>query len=68
MQANYWTFPTLSYVWEYRTGAIVAGGRRLDALAGEDRQRCWVELRDRVQGMAERLDDGWLLMPGFWTV
>jgi hypothetical protein len=68
MGGNHWTFPTLSYVWEYRNGAILAGGRRLDALAGEDRQRCCAELRDRVQGMVERLDDGWLLTAAFWMV
>jgi len=68
METNYWTFPTLSYVWEYRNGAILAGGRRLDALSGDQRQRCWEELRDRVGGMVHRLDDGWLLTTAFWMV
>lgn len=66
MEGNHWTFPTLSYVWEYRNGAILAGGRRLDALAGDDRQACVAELRLRVQGMVSRLDDGWLLTAAFW--
>jgi len=68
METNYWTFPALSFVWEYRNGAIVAGGRELDALSGDDRQRSWVELRDRVRGMVGRLDDGWLLTTAFWMV
>ena len=68
MESNYWTFPTLSYVWEYRNGAILAGGRRLDALAGDERQRCVAELRDRVHGMVTRIDDGWLLTAAFWMV
>lgn len=68
METKYWTFPALSAVWEYRNGAIVAGGRQLDALSGDERERAWVELRDRVQGMVEGLDDGWLLTTAFRMV
>lgn len=28
-----WDFPTLAFVWDYRTGAIMAGADRLDAPA-----------------------------------
>lgn len=68
MKRNDWTFPTLGFVWEYRNGAIVAGGRRLDALFGADRRDCVTELHDRVQEMVERIDDGWLVMTAFWMV
>lgn len=65
---SYWTFPMPAFVWEYRNGAIVAGGRKLDALAGHERDACWAELNQRVQSMVSRLDDGWLVMTAFWMV
>lgn len=63
-----WDFPTLAYAWEYRNGTILAGGERLDSLAGADRERSVAGLRDRVQTMVSGLDDGWLLMTGFVMV
>ena len=68
METRDWTFPTLAYVWEYRTGAIVAGGDRLDALSGADRERSLAELSDRVATLVGGLDDGWLLTTAFWMV
>lgn len=44
METTDWTFPTLDYVWEYRTGAIVAGEDRLDAMSEADRERSLAEL------------------------
>ena len=68
METTDWTFPTLAHVWEYRNGAILAGGERLDALAGADRERSCEELRNRVQTMVSGLDDGWLLTTAFFMV
>lgn len=63
-----WTFSTLGHVWEYRTGAIVAGGDKLDALSGMERTLSLAALNQRVLAMIERLDDGWLATVGFWMV
>ena len=68
MGAFDWNFPTLAFVWDYRTAAILAGSERLDDLVGADRERCGEALRDRVQAMAAQLDDGWLLTTAFWMV
>jgi hypothetical protein len=68
MATTVWTFPTLAHVWEYRSGAIVAGGERLAALAGAERDRSCEELRNRVQTMVSGLDDGGLLTTAFFMV
>jgi predicted HTH domain antitoxin len=68
MATTVWTFPTLAHVWEYRSGAIVAGGERLAALAGSERDRSCEELRNRVQTMVSGLDDGGLLTTAFFMV
>ena len=67
MQSD-WSFPTLAYVWDYRNGAILAGGDKLDTLSDTDRERSWADLRERVQVMVGLLDDGWLLMTAFFMV
>jgi hypothetical protein len=57
MENNDWTFSTLAEVWEYRTGAIVAGGEKLDALPEPERQRSLAELTEptRREGLRTRL-------------
>ena len=68
MESNYWTFPTLAYVWEYRNRAIVAGGDRLDALPEPERQRSLAELNERVRTLVTQCDDGWLVTTAFCMV
>ena len=68
MENNDWTFSTLAEVWEYRTGAIVAGGERLDALPEPERQRSLAELTERVRAQVAQCDDGWLASVAFWMV
>lgn len=68
METTDWTFPALDSVWEYRNGAILAGGDRLDGLCGDDRERCLAGLRQRVEMLVDRLDDGWLLTTAFFMV
>lgn len=66
MEVTDWTFPTLAQVWEYRNGAILAGGTRLDQLSEPDRERSLAALGERVRALLGRLDDGWLLTTSFW--
>ena len=68
METTDWTFPALDHVWEYRNGAILAGGDRLDGLCGDDRDRCLAALTQRVEMLVDRLDDGWLLATSFFMV
>ena len=68
MENNDWTFATLAEVWEYRNGAIVAGGDRLDAMPEPERQRSLAELDARVRSQVARCDDGWLATVAFWMV
>ena len=68
METTQWTFPTLADVWEYRTGAIMAGAARLDNLAGTDREHCLEALAERVGTMVGQLDDGWLVKTAFFMV
>ena len=63
-----WDFPTMAFIWDYRTGAIMAGADKLDALSGDDRQRSLAELTDRVRSEVARLEDGWLVMTSFFMV
>ena len=63
-----WDFPTVAFIWDYRTGAIMAGADRLDALPDDDRQRSLAELADRVRSYVTRLDDGWLVATSFFMV
>ena len=68
MENSDWTFSTLAEVWEYRNGAIVAGGDRLDALPEPERQRSLAELTARVRAQVAQCDDGWLAMVAFVMV
>ena len=68
MDTTDWTFPTLAFLWEYRTGAIMAGGDRLDTLTGAHRERALAALTGRVRTMVDHLEDGWLVMTAFWMV
>lgn len=68
MKGNYWTFPTLAYVWEYRNGAIVAAGDRLDALPEPERRQSLTELNERVRTLVAQCDDNWLVATGCWMV
>lgn len=68
MENNDWTFATLAEVWEYRNGAIMAGGERLDALSEPERERSLAELNARVQSQVAQCDDGWLASVAFWMV
>ena len=68
MANNDWTFSTLAEVWEYRNGAIVAGGEKLDALPEPERQRSLAELTERVRAQVAQCDDGWLASVAFWMV
>ena len=68
MENNDWTFSTLAEVWEYRTGAIVAGGEKLDALPEPERQRSLAELTERVRAQVAQCDDGALATVAFWMV
>ena len=63
-----WTFATLAEVWEYRNGAIVAGGEKLDALPEPERQRSLAELTARVRAQVAQCDDGALATVAFWMV
>lgn len=66
METTRWTFPTLAHVWEYRTGAIMAGAGLLDGLSGTDREQCLAALSDRVGMLVSQLDDGWLVSTSFF--
>ena len=68
MESNYWTFPTLAHVWEYRDRTIVAAGDRLDALPEPERQQSLTELNERVRALVGLCDDGWLINTAFWMV
>lgn len=63
-----WDFPTVAFVWDYRTGAIMAGADKLDALSEVDRQRSLTELPDRVRSRIAAMDDGWLVATSFFMV
>ena len=68
MENNDWTFSTLAEVWEYRNGAIVAGGEKLDALPEPERQLSLAELTARVRAQVAQCDDGALATVAFWMV
>ncbi len=68
METTQWSFPTLAHVWDYRTGAIMAGGTRLDGLSGTDREHCLAALTERVKTLVGQLDDGWLVATSFFMV
>ena len=68
MENNDWKFSTLAEVWEYRNGAIVAGGEKLDALPEPERQRSLAELTERVRAQVAQCDDGALATVAFWMV
>jgi hypothetical protein len=58
MENNAWTFSTLADLWEYRNGAIVAGGDRLDAMPEPERQRSLAKLNAWVRSQVAKCDDG----------
>lgn len=68
MEGNDWDFPTVARLWDYRTGAIKAGGDKLDALSGTDREHCLTALSSRAKVLTRNLDDGWLVTMGFIMV
>jgi len=68
MESTDWTFSTLAEVWEYRNGAIMAGGERLDALPKPERERSLAELNTWVRAQVAQCDDGWLASVAFWMV
>jgi hypothetical protein len=68
MENNAWTFSTLADLWEYRNGAIVAGGDRLDAMPEPERQRSLAELNAWVRSQVAKCDDGALATVAFWMV
>ena len=68
MDGKYWTFPTLAHVWEYRNGAIVFAGDRLDALPDPERQQSLTELNERVRTLVAQCDDNWLVATACWMV
>jgi len=68
MENNDWTFSTLADLWEYRNGAIVAGGDRLDAMPEPERQRSLADLNAWVRSQVAKCDDGALATVAFWMV
>jgi hypothetical protein len=68
MENNAWTFSTLADLWEYRNGAIVAGGDRLDAMPEPERQRSLADLNAWVRAQVAKCDDGALATVAFWMV
>lgn len=68
MEDNDWTFARLADLWEYRNGAIVAGGDRLDAMPEPERQRSLAELTAWVRSQVAKCDDGALATVAFWMV
>lgn len=63
-----WDLPTLAHVWDYRTGAIIAGADRLESLSDADRPGSLAALSERVSTLARGLDDGWLVVTAFFLV
>lgn len=63
-----WAFPTLAYVWDAKTKAIMVGADRLDALSDADRARSLTVLSQRVRALTRGLDDGWLVATAFFMV
>jgi hypothetical protein len=68
MENNDWTLSTLPDLWEYRNGAIVSGGDRLDAMPEPERQRSLAELNAWVRSQVAKCDDGALATVAFWMV
>ena len=63
-----WDFPTLAYVWDYRTRAIIAGADKLEALSDADRRCSLAALSERVRTLARGLDEGWLVLTAFFMI
>lgn len=63
-----WDFSTPAFLWNAGTRAIVAGGRKLDALSDNDFEASCAELAARVRAMVTNLDDGWLVTTAFFMV
>jgi len=63
-----WDFTTVAHLWDYRTGAIMAGTGKLDALSDADRQGSLTALIDRVLALIRGMDDGWLVGTSFFMV
>jgi hypothetical protein len=68
MENNDWTLSTLPDLWEYRNGAIVSGGDRLDAMPEPESQRSLADLNAWVRSQVAKCDDGALATVAFWMV
>jgi hypothetical protein len=68
MENNDWTFSTLADLWEYRNGAVVIGGDRLDAMPEPERQRSLADLNAWVRSQVAKCGDGALATVAFWMV
>ena len=63
-----WGYSTFAPVWDYRTGAIMAGAVRLEALSAADRTRSLTALSERVRALTRGLDEGWLTATAFFMI
>lgn len=63
-----WDFPTMAFVWDPKTKAIIAGSDRLASFSETDRSQSVAALHQRVAALAEALDDGWLVTTAFFMV
>jgi hypothetical protein len=63
-----WHVPTLAYVWNYQTRAIIAGADKLEALAPADRTRSLESLGEQVRTHVRNLDDSWLVATAVFMV
>lgn len=63
-----WDIPSLAYLWDSPTRAIMAGADKLESLDEADFERSLAALADRVGALAERMDDQMLLTTAFVMV
>ncbi|QZT57905.1 hypothetical protein JN084_04650 [Mycolicibacterium austroafricanum] len=63
-----WDFPTLAFVWDPKSKAILAGSDRLASLTETDRSLSLAALHQRVAAFAQALDAGWLVTTAFFMV
>ena len=63
-----WHFPTLAYVWNYQSRAIIAGADKLEALSPADRTRSLALLGEKVRTHIRNLDDSWLVATAVFMV
>lgn len=60
-----WDFPTLAYLWDAPSRAIVAGSEKLEPLSDADREGSLAALSQRVRRFAQALSDRDLMMIAF---